>query len=72
MHQLPALLRQQMVRVVVVDSVAAPFRTGEEGISWQRRHALLTELGYSLRQLAHTHNIAVLAVNQVMILGRSW
>nr|XP_045623937.1 DNA repair protein XRCC3-like [Procambarus clarkii]XP_045623945.1 DNA repair protein XRCC3-like [Procambarus clarkii]XP_045623955.1 DNA repair protein XRCC3-like [Procambarus clarkii] len=62
-YQLPHLVPSRQVGLVVIDSVAAAFRA-EDGTDLNKTTALQT-LGYRLHQLASSHKIAVLAINQV-------
>ncbi|KAG0712940.1 DNA repair protein XRCC3 [Chionoecetes opilio] len=61
-YQLPSLVSRRPIGLVVVDSVAAPFRAEE---SSAENKGLLQTMGHSLHQLAAAHSIAVVAVNQV-------
>ncbi|GAA5834460.1 hypothetical protein JCM11251_007014 [Rhodosporidiobolus azoricus] len=55
------------VRLIVVDSIAAPFRaeteTGSSGFAVRARD--FAQLGDTLKRLAHVYNCAVLVINQV-------
>nr|XP_053652259.1 LOW QUALITY PROTEIN: DNA repair protein XRCC3-like [Cherax quadricarinatus] len=62
-YQLPHLVPSRQVGLVVIDSVAAAFRA-EDGTEVNKTLPLQT-LGYRLHQLASSHNVAVLAINQV-------
>ncbi|XP_045117063.1 DNA repair protein XRCC3-like isoform X2 [Portunus trituberculatus] len=61
-YQLPSLLSQRPIGLVVLDSVASPFRAEESSMENKN---LLYILGYRLHQLAAAYNIAILAINQV-------
>ncbi|XP_034833945.1 DNA repair protein XRCC3 [Maniola hyperantus] len=61
--RLPRLLNTNKVSVVILDSVAAPFRC--EYTNYVQRAEELKELGMLLHQLAQKYNIAVICVNQV-------
>ena len=65
-YQLPCLVSQRPIGLVVLDSVASPFRAEENNIENKN---LLYTLGYHLHQLAATYNIAIVAINQVGILS---
>lgn len=59
------LLSRGMVRLVVIDSVAAPFRCEFDGPASAPRARCLQALGATLRQLSYTFQSPVLCVNQV-------
>ncbi|XP_063882016.1 DNA repair protein XRCC3-like isoform X1 [Scylla paramamosain] len=61
-YQLPCLLSQRPIGLVVLDSVASPFRAEESNMENKN---LLYTLGYQLHQLAATYHIAIVAINQV-------
>lgn len=61
-YQLPCLLSQHPIGLVVIDSVASPFRVEDSNFE---NKDLLHTLGYKLHQLAETCTIAVVAINQV-------
>lgn len=63
--KVPLLLSRGMVRLVVIDSVAAPFRCEFEGPASARRARALQALGAALRRLSRTFRSPVLCVNQV-------
>ncbi|XP_045117064.1 DNA repair protein XRCC3-like isoform X3 [Portunus trituberculatus] len=62
-YQLPSLLSQRPIGLVVLDSVASPFRAEESSMENKN---LLYILGYRLHQLAAAYNIAILAINQML------
>lgn len=61
-YQLPSLLSQHPIGLVVIDSVASPFRVEESNFE---NKDLLHTLGYKLHYMAETLGIAVVAINQV-------
>lgn len=61
--RLPKLLLQHKISLIVIDSVAAPFRS--EYTNYIQRAEDLRELAISLISLAQTHNLAVFCINQV-------
>ncbi|KAI8145094.1 P-loop containing nucleoside triphosphate hydrolase protein [Fennellomyces sp. T-0311] len=66
-YQLPALLaRRKNIRVIVIDSISAPFR-GDNSNTAARfdRITEICEVGSRLKKLAQQYNVAVVAVNQV-------
>nr|XP_044630331.1 DNA repair protein XRCC3 isoform X2 [Equus asinus] len=63
--KLPVLLSRGMARLVVIDSVAAPFRCEFDGPASAPRARCLQALGAALRQLSCTFQSPVLCVNQV-------
>ncbi|ORZ01707.1 hypothetical protein BCR43DRAFT_487372 [Syncephalastrum racemosum] len=63
-YQLPVLLaRRKQIRLVVIDSINATYRG--EATSYYERNMEVAEMGLRLKQLAHEHSVAVVAVNQV-------
>ncbi|XP_070571103.1 DNA repair protein XRCC3-like [Ptychodera flava] len=63
--RIPILLRRNLVKLVVVDSIAALFR-GEYGLEETAKRAYhLRSLGLLLHKLSQQHNIPVICVNQV-------
>ncbi|XP_008157066.2 DNA repair protein XRCC3 [Eptesicus fuscus] len=63
--KVPLLLSRGMARLVVIDSVAAPFRCAFDGPASVRRARALQALGAALRRLSCTFRSPVLCVNQV-------
>ncbi|XP_036095087.1 DNA repair protein XRCC3 isoform X3 [Rousettus aegyptiacus] len=64
-RKVPVLLSRGMVRLVVIDSVAAPFRCEPDGPSPAPRAQRLQALGATLRRLSCTFRSPVLCINQV-------
>ncbi|EHB01386.1 DNA repair protein XRCC3, partial [Heterocephalus glaber] len=64
-HKVPMLLSRGLVRLLVVDSVAAPFRCEFDSQASVARARLLQSLGATLRRLSSTFQSPVLCVNQV-------
>uniref|UniRef100_A0A8C5KJ61 DNA repair protein n=1 Tax=Jaculus jaculus TaxID=51337 RepID=A0A8C5KJ61_JACJA len=63
--KVPILLSKGMARLVVVDSVAAPFRCEFDGQASALRAQRLQTLGAALRRLSSTFQSPVLCINQV-------
>ncbi|XP_047593172.1 DNA repair protein XRCC3 isoform X2 [Lutra lutra] len=63
--KVPVLLSRGMARLVVIDSVAAPFRCEFDGAASVPRARRLQALGGALRWLSCTFRSPVLCVNQV-------
>lgn len=63
------LLARGLVRLLVIDSVAAPFRCEFPGPDAAPRARLLQALGAALRQLSYTHGSPVLCINQARLQG---
>ncbi|KOB66101.1 tRNA-nucleotidyltransferase 1, mitochondrial [Operophtera brumata] len=61
--RLPKLLTQHKFALIVIDSVAAPFRV--ESTNYIQRAEEMRELAVSLLNLAREFNLAVLCMNQV-------
>lgn len=57
------------MRLLVIDSVAAPFRCEFPGPDAAPRARLLQALGATLRQLSYTHGSPVLCINQARLQG---
>ncbi|XP_076984553.1 DNA repair protein XRCC3 isoform X2 [Tamandua tetradactyla] len=64
-RKVPVLLAQGRARLVVVDSVAAPFRCAGDDLGPSARARALQSLGATLRHLSSTFHSPVLCVNQV-------
>ncbi|KAM6170873.1 DNA repair protein XRCC3 [Erethizon dorsatum] len=64
-RKVPVLLSRGMARLLVVDSVAAPFRCEFDGQASVARARHLQSLGATLRRLSSTFQSPVLCVNQV-------
>lgn len=67
-RRVPVLLARGLVRLVVVDSVAALFRSEFQACDWLERNKQLLSFSSSLRRLSHDFNAAVVCVNQVRVL----
>ncbi|XP_044773681.1 DNA repair protein XRCC3 isoform X2 [Neomonachus schauinslandi] len=63
--KVPTLLSRGMARLVVIDSVAAPFRCEFDGTASVPRARCLQALGAALRRLSGTFQSPVLCINQV-------
>ncbi|XP_049877806.1 DNA repair protein XRCC3 [Pectinophora gossypiella] len=61
--RLPKLLEKHKLSLVIIDSIAAPFRS--EYTNYIQRAEELRELALSLIKIAQEHNLAVLCINQV-------
>ena len=64
-YKLPSLLRQQDVKLIVVDSLAALFRVEFTAAQAAQRAHLLRAFGAQFRRLSDDYNAAVICVNQV-------
>ncbi|XP_037687683.1 DNA repair protein XRCC3 isoform X2 [Choloepus didactylus] len=64
-RRVPVLLAQGRARLVVIDSVAGPFRCEWDGSDPGTRARSLQSLGATLRRLSSTFQSPVLCVNQV-------
>lgn len=64
-EKVPVLLARGMARLVVIDSVAAPFRSEFDRAALALRAQRLLALGAELRRLSCTFRSPVLCVNQV-------
>ena len=71
-YQVPVAIRKQNIGLLVVDSVAANYRAELDktkarkgAASFIQRNNQLAQLGALLRDIARTHNVAVVVANQV-------
>uniref|UniRef100_A0A8C8Z812 DNA repair protein n=1 Tax=Prolemur simus TaxID=1328070 RepID=A0A8C8Z812_PROSS len=64
-EKVPILLSRGMARLVVIDSVAAPFRCEFDGQASAPRARRLQSLGATLRRLSSAFQSPVLCINQV-------
>lgn len=64
-RKVPVLLSRGMARLVVIDSVAAPFRCEPDGPASAPRAWQLQALGAALRRLSCTFQSPALCINQV-------
>jgi DNA-repair protein XRCC3 len=66
-ERLPHLLRQQNVKLVVIDSIAALFRGEVTGCveDLTQRSALLLHMGATMKRLSHRYQLPFVVVNQV-------
>lgn len=71
-YQVPVAIKKQNIGLLVIDSIAANYRAefDKNGMqkgaaSFAKRSAQVSQLGVLLRDIAQTHNIAVVVANQV-------
>ncbi|XP_041660944.1 DNA repair protein XRCC3 isoform X1 [Cheilinus undulatus] len=64
-RRVPLLLTRGLVRLVVIDSVAALFRSEFQASDWLERNRQLISFSSKLHQLSQEYDIPVLCVNQV-------
>lgn len=62
-NRLPVLLSKNKLSLLVLDSVAAPFRV--ENTNYVQRAEELRELAMTLLKIAQEHNMAIVCINQV-------
>ena len=65
--RLPALLSKSNVRLVVLDSVAAIFRSEFDLHELADRAKTLAKLGNKLQRISHQYDLCVVCVNQVRL-----
>lgn len=71
-YQVPVQIARANVGLIIVDSVAANFRAEFDRVganssdALARRSLQLTQLGAHLRDLARSHNVAIVVANQVL------
>ncbi|THW97449.1 P-loop containing nucleoside triphosphate hydrolase protein [Aureobasidium pullulans] len=72
-YQVPVQIARANVGLIIIDSIAANFRAefdragaASSSDALARRSLQLTQLGSHLRDLARTHNVAVVVANQVL------
>jgi DNA repair protein RAD57 len=68
--QVPVAIQRFNVGLIIIDSIAANYRAefekgGKPSHSLAKRSAQVAQLGTHLRDLARTHNIAIVVANQV-------
>lgn len=64
-RRVPLLLTRGLVRLLVIDSVAALFRSEFQASDWLERTRQLLTVSSTLQHLSHEFNTPVLCVNQV-------
>lgn len=73
-YQMPLLIREKNIRLVIIDSIAANFRHGlddDENDQHQKAQSAfcvqkeLWSIGQCLHQLVHDHQIPIICINQV-------
>ena len=69
-YQVPVAIKRFNVGLIIIDSIAANYRAefekgGKPAHSLAKRSAQVAQLGTHLRDLARSHNIAVVVANQV-------
>ena len=71
-YQVPVAIKKQNIGLLVIDSIAANYRaefdksqTRRGAESFAKRSAQVAQIGALLRDIARTHNIAVVVANQV-------
>ena len=72
-YQLPVQIQRSNIGLVVIDSIAANFRAEFESSKTRKtvetlaeRSSQLAQLGALLRDIARTHNVAIVCANQVL------
>lgn len=71
-YQVPVQIARANVGLIIIDSVAANFRAEFDRVganssdALARRSLQLTQLGAHLRDLARSHNVAIVVANQVL------
>ncbi|KAG9947968.1 P-loop containing nucleoside triphosphate hydrolase protein, partial [Aureobasidium melanogenum] len=71
-YQVPVQIARANVGLIIIDSVAANFRAEFDRVGTNssdalaRRSLQLTQLGAHLRDLARSHNVAIVVANQVL------
>ncbi|WAR19499.1 XRCC3-like protein [Mya arenaria] len=64
-HKAPVLLKSGAIKLIVVDSIAAHFRSDYEGHEMYKRAQHIGALGTLLYTHSHEYNIPVVCINQV-------
>lgn len=67
-RRVPLLLAQGLVRLVVLDSVAAVFRCEFQAAEWQERTRRMLTVSSTLQRLSQDFASPVLCINQVITL----
>nr|CAH7760755.1 unnamed protein product [Callosobruchus chinensis] len=63
--QIPRLLEVKQVGLVVLDSIAGPFRCDYTDASYRNRGQHINEIAKALHHIAHKKSVAVICMNQV-------
>jgi RecA/RadA recombinase len=64
--RLPFLLsREPNIRLIIIDSLAALFRSEDIMFEHQMKATTLQYFGFAMHTLCHRYNIAIVCVNQV-------
>uniref|UniRef100_A0A7N8X171 DNA repair protein n=1 Tax=Mastacembelus armatus TaxID=205130 RepID=A0A7N8X171_9TELE len=71
-RRVPLLLARGLVRLVVVDSVAALFRSEFQAADWLERNKQLIAFSSTLHHLSQEFTTPVLCINQVIYTFHSW
>lgn len=68
--RLPALLNKSNIKLLILDSVAAIFRSEFDLHELADRAKTLAKLGNKLQRISHQYNLCVVCVNQVRVCSR--
>ena len=69
--KVPVLLSSGSVKLVVIDSIAAHFRSDYEGHEMYKRAKHIGSIGTTLHQFSQQYNIPIVCINQVSLYGHS-
>jgi len=64
-QEVPVILSEQPIRLVIVDSIAAPFRYGDDNQETRTRAQAIRRIGRALQDLAFDNSLVLVCTNQV-------
>ncbi|XP_034933799.1 DNA repair protein XRCC3-like [Chelonus insularis] len=64
-YRIPSLLLTQKIGLIVIDSIAAPFRVEFDSKELKHRAKLLRSIGLTLHNYSKSHGICCVCINQV-------
>nr|KAF7429445.1 hypothetical protein H0235_005843 [Vespula pensylvanica] len=65
LHRVPILLNRQKIRLLIIDSIAAPYRVEEWNNESRNRSKSLRTVGQQLHKLCKNNGIFIVCINQV-------
>lgn len=63
--KIPCLLAKQRIGVIIIDSIAAPYRAEYESTALKSRAKSLRKIGQGLHYYSKKFNICIICINQV-------
>lgn len=65
--RLPILLATHKLKLIIIDSITAPFRVAFESWEMPSRAKKLSKVGSLLHKMCNSYNCSVVCVNQVSV-----